>query len=154
MDAAWCHLTGWWDKQNVKATHLVPKCLEASEVSHLFGVRAVKDDFFLDWRVGGWFLGLLCSNRHRTDSFTGITLHSKIEEGLDQGWIGIILVPGHEPITRWKCILINEEKRSLPALRRGEDIHGHAIFTRWGVSFAAGIRDPDASILARCLTWS
>jgi hypothetical protein len=52
LESAWCHLTGWWDKKLVKAAHLVPKCLKPAEISFLFGVQEVKEDFFYDWWLG------------------------------------------------------------------------------------------------------
>jgi hypothetical protein len=39
LECAWCHLTGWWDKKLVKAAHLVPKCLEPTEVSYYLASR-------------------------------------------------------------------------------------------------------------------
>ena len=36
--AAYCHLTGWWDKGSVKASHLVPKSLSGEEISFLFDI--------------------------------------------------------------------------------------------------------------------
>jgi hypothetical protein len=36
---AYCHLTGWQDRENIKAAHLVPKSLHGDELSFLFGAR-------------------------------------------------------------------------------------------------------------------
>ena len=35
---SYCHLTGWYLDQDVKAAHIVPKSLQSEEVSYLFGV--------------------------------------------------------------------------------------------------------------------
>lgn len=37
----WCHLTSWWDPDDVKAAHLIPKTLQGDEWTHLFGVGEV-----------------------------------------------------------------------------------------------------------------
>lgn len=37
----WCHLTGWKEKNYIKAAHLVPKSLKGDELTHLFGVDEV-----------------------------------------------------------------------------------------------------------------
>ena len=39
--ALWCHLTGWQAARHVKAAHIVPKSLESSELSYLFGAGEV-----------------------------------------------------------------------------------------------------------------
>jgi hypothetical protein len=38
---AYCHLTGWWSKELVKAAHLVPRSLAQEDIGYLFGVGAV-----------------------------------------------------------------------------------------------------------------
>ena len=40
-DIVWCHLTGYFPKEYVKAAHIVPKSLESSELSYLFGANEV-----------------------------------------------------------------------------------------------------------------
>lgn len=37
----YCHLSGWWDKNQVKAAHLVRKSLQSEELAYLFGVGEV-----------------------------------------------------------------------------------------------------------------
>ena len=41
IDSLWCHLTGWQALADVKAAHIVPKSLESTELSYLFGVGEV-----------------------------------------------------------------------------------------------------------------
>jgi hypothetical protein len=38
QEERYCHLTGWHNKTDIKAAHVVPKALESEELSHLFGV--------------------------------------------------------------------------------------------------------------------
>ncbi|KAN0074125.1 hypothetical protein V8E54_008062 [Elaphomyces granulatus] len=66
--------------------------------SEVFGVEELTEDFFYNWKL----------------------------EALDQGWIAIIPVQ-EDKMTRWKCILINEEKRQDIALY----LKGNNTFTRW-----------------------
>ena len=41
IDSLWCHLTGWQALADVKAAHIVPKSLESTELSYLFGAGEV-----------------------------------------------------------------------------------------------------------------
>ena len=41
IGSIWCHLTGWQTLEDVKAAHIVPKSLESSELSYLFGANEV-----------------------------------------------------------------------------------------------------------------
>ena len=41
IDESWCHLTGWHPARNIKTAHIVPKSLESSELSYLFGAGEV-----------------------------------------------------------------------------------------------------------------
>ncbi|KAK2812582.1 hypothetical protein FQN50_001226 [Emmonsiellopsis sp. PD_5] len=100
---AYCHLTGWWLADDIKAAHLVPESLSGDELSFLFGVReAVLSD---------------CKN--------GISLHRNIEEGLDSGVIAIVPVPPlkGDDVTKWKCVLVDQDKRDAIFWRSGRDIY-------------------------------
>ncbi|KAG0645443.1 hypothetical protein D0Z07_8664 [Hyphodiscus hymeniophilus] len=104
----YCHLTGWLPDKAVKCAHLVPKSLESDELAYLFGVREA----------------VLSEPRN------GITLHTVIEGGLDNGWI--VLVPdkpkeGEETV--WRCVLLDRSIASnmiSPGLK-WRDIDGRAL---------------------------
>ncbi|KAL3465565.1 hypothetical protein BJX64DRAFT_285496 [Aspergillus heterothallicus] len=87
-DMAWCHIMGKWHHK-VKAAHIVPKLLTGNELAHLFGDEESVFD----------------------DKRNGITLHSTLEQRLDQGVI--VIVPLDEKIsapTRWKCVVLDDTK--------------------------------------------
>ncbi|KAJ9264572.1 hypothetical protein DTO212C5_7075 [Paecilomyces variotii] len=93
--SAYCHLSGWWDADLVKAAHLVPKLLTGHEISYLFGVEELP----------------------LTDPRNGITLHKHIEAALDTGKIAI--VPSRDTDTehiKWICVLVDQGIREDTAL--------------------------------------
>ncbi|CAG7948691.1 unnamed protein product [Penicillium salamii] len=93
----WCHVQGrFLRSSDVKAAHIVPKCLSDEEIAHVFGVKA----------------GV------RGDEQNALCLSSSIERLLDEGIIAIIPVPDSitlpagpmsEPTT-WRCIVLDETK--------------------------------------------
>jgi hypothetical protein len=47
-----------------------------------------------------------------SDPISGINLHEKVEQGLDEGAIIIIPIPSNEAsITKWKCLLLDTERQ-------------------------------------------
>ncbi|KAK2753650.1 hypothetical protein FQN55_000013 [Onygenales sp. PD_40] len=100
---AYCHLTGWWLADDIKAAHLVPKSLSGDELSFLFGVREAV----------------------LSDSKNGISLQRKIEEGLDSGIIAIVPVPPlkEDDPTKWKCVLVDRDMRDAMFSRSGRDVY-------------------------------
>ncbi|KAJ9252121.1 hypothetical protein DTO207G8_4954 [Paecilomyces variotii] len=100
--AAYCHLTGWEDSGCVKAAHLVPKSLAGEEIGYLFGTKELV----------------------RFDPRNGISLHGRIEAGLDDGSIAIVPVPEDNSGegTRWKCILVDDSRKKLVCLVKGDTL--------------------------------
>ncbi|KAJ9374586.1 hypothetical protein DTO282E5_669 [Paecilomyces variotii] len=99
--AAYCHLTGWTDPESVKAAHLVPKSLTEEEIGYLFGTKELI----------------------RSDPRNGISLHKKLETGLDDGSIAIVPVPeNNSEYTRWRCILVDDSRKRLVCLRQGDNL--------------------------------
>lgn len=70
---------------------------------------------------------------------TGISLHRRYEEALDQGIIVIVPILSGSGASRWKCVLVDKEKEKLPATK----IDGSIV--TWGVSatssFFLGVND-------------
>ncbi|RFU27637.1 hypothetical protein B7463_g8718, partial [Scytalidium lignicola] len=104
----YCHVTGWYLDKEVKCAHLVPKSLESDELAYLFGVREV----------------VLSEPRN------GITLHSVIEGGLDNG--RVVLVPdkpkqGSEIV--WRCVLVDHSVASQMIYQgtKWKDIDGRIL---------------------------
>jgi hypothetical protein len=133
---AYCHLTGWWNADMVKVAHLVPKSLSGEEVSYLFGVGEIvlsdpRNSKDLNHLI--LLLSPLPFISLDTKPLTGISLHKKIEGGLDKGYIVIIPVPDNEvKRTRWKCILVDESMRNATCFKSGgPKKHGEV---KWGVS--------------------
>lgn len=62
---------------------------------------------------------------------TGISLHNKYEEALDQGTIVIVPILSGSGASRWKCVLVDKEKEKLSATI----IDGSVV--KWGVSSTA-----------------
>ncbi|KAJ9234939.1 hypothetical protein DTO169E5_6406 [Paecilomyces variotii] len=100
--AAYCHLTGWEDSGYVKAAYLVPKSLAGEEIGYLFKTKELV----------------------RFDPRSGISLHSRIEAGLDDGSIAIVPVPEDNSGegTRWKCILVDDSRKKLVCLVKGDTL--------------------------------
>ncbi|KAK5445268.1 hypothetical protein LTS15_010049 [Exophiala xenobiotica] len=98
IQQVWCSLIGeYFDAPKVKAAHLVPKCLKEEELITLFGSdekEAIK------------------SPRN------GLPLYTTVEQALDEGDIVIVPIPTDDGPTRWKCLLVNENKRKLTCYLR------------------------------------
>ncbi|KAK2771292.1 hypothetical protein FQN53_005102 [Emmonsiellopsis sp. PD_33] len=99
---AYCHLTGWWlAEENV--VYRLLRSLSDDELSFLFGVREAV----------------------LSDSKNGISLHRKIEEGLDSGIIAIVPVPPlkGDDATKWKCVLVDQDKRDAMFSWTGREVY-------------------------------
>lgn len=96
---ALCVVTGtWFEKENVKAAHLVPKSLSPEELSFIFGADEI-----------------VASNPRN-----GLPLHRVVEAALDLGKIAIVpIIPLDNSAPRWKCILVEEGCRHDMVLRIG-----------------------------------
>lgn len=82
----WCHISAeWFEGGQVKCAHLVPKSLQETTCSKLFGA----------------------SMDVRYDQRNGITLRAQLEEALDEG--KMVIVPKSTNNTVWQCLILDED---------------------------------------------
>lgn len=107
---AWCHITGWWNAEAVKVAHLVPQSLTSDELNFLFGTD--EDYSIRDPRNGKSIYFPPFEILKNANYIIGLSLHRRIEQGLENGSIAIVPIPSaKDQETRWKCLLVDSSLR-------------------------------------------